>query len=62
MPEGGLATHHAPGALTPLPFACIALNSLVWVLYGIMLRDWVPMAATRAAKRSLGRREKIVSG
>ena len=36
------------GALSPLPFACIVANCTVWVLYGIIGRDWVPMVASNA--------------
>lgn len=36
------------GALSPLPFACIAANCTVWVLYGIIGRDWFPMVASNA--------------
>ena len=36
------------GALSPLPFACIVANCSVWVLYGVIGRDWVPMVASNA--------------
>lgn len=34
------------GAGTPLPFALMALNAAVGTLYGIILREWVPLFAS----------------
>ncbi|KAH8068640.1 sugar transmembrane transporter [Aureococcus anophagefferens] len=39
------------GALTPVPFGAIALNCSIWVVYGIIVRDWVPLVAVDKARR-----------
>ena len=34
------------GARSPVPFAAMALNGAVWALYGVTLRNWVPLVAS----------------
>ena len=34
------------GALSPVPFAAISLNGAIWMLYGTILRNWVPLVAS----------------
>lgn len=31
------------GLVSPLPFAAMAFNGAIWTVYGIILREWVPM-------------------
>ena len=42
------------GALTPVPFGAIALNCSIWVVYGIIVRDWVPLVASNAVGSASG--------
>ena len=48
------------GALSPLPFACIVANCSVWVLYGVIGRDWVPMVASNAVGVASGERATLL--
>ena len=47
------------GALSPLPFACIVANCSVWVLYGVIGRDWVPMVASNAVGVASGANRRV---
>ena len=42
------------GLVKPLPFAMMALNCTIWSLYGVILRDWVPLVASNVIGVSAG--------
>lgn len=43
-----VARERSVGARTPLPYAAIALNCSIWVVYGLIIRDWFPLVASNS--------------